>query len=173
MEEERGLGNVIFYIIAAIIAIISSIKGKKKPGQGIPGGPIPGEPARGGFPDDMFDEETDEFPLPEEYEGQPYKPEPVMQKQRQSVASMTPEMEGAYHEPMANSFSGEGVSALTFIETEKRFEELLKETATFDYDWDKTDVQEQTEDADMDVLSDEFDGRKAVIYSEILTRREY
>jgi hypothetical protein len=173
MDDEKGFGNIIFYIIAGIIAIISSIKSKKKPGQGMPGGPMPGQSPPGGFPDDMFDEEPDEFPLPGEYDTPPYQSEPVLQRQQPSVVAMTPEMEGAYGEPMSTSVTGEGVSALDFIETEKRFEELLKETSTFHYDWEKSNQQVEVDESDMDALFDEFDGRKAVIYSEILARRQY
>jgi len=163
MEDERGIGNIIFYVIAAIIAIVSSIKKKKNLPEGGSGLP-PGEEKPGGFPDDMFDDE------PEPVYSEEYMEEPVKQ------IAVVPEysaMEGTYEEPLAPKFSGEGISSLDHIETERRFEELLRETATiYDtkeaelYDYDTVDDGEFT-------LDEEFDARKAVIWSEIIARREY
>lgn len=175
MEEDRGLGNIIFYIIAAIIAIISSIKGKKKP---VPGSPE-GGPARGGggsgFPDDMFDEDEDEaFPFPPEYDQRRYQPGPVVAESRPAAATMSSGTEGAYEEPMAAAFSGEGVSALNYIETARRFEELLKETSTAGFNWSIENEEDAvTDEIHLDTITSDFDGRQAVIYSEILARREY
>ena len=120
MEDEKGIGNIIFYVIAAIIAIVSSIKKKKNLPEGA-GDLPPGENKPGGFPDDMFDD--DEEPVYREE----YRDEPVRQPIPVPVYSAA---EGTYEEPLAPKFSGEGVSSLDHIETARRFEELMKETAT-------------------------------------------
>lgn len=163
MDDEKGIGTIIFYVIAAIIAVISSIKKKKNLPEG--SGDMPTEQNKpGGFPDDMFDD-VDEPVYREEYRDEPVSP-PILIPEYSA-------MEGTYEEPLAPKFSGEGISSLDHIETAKRFEELLKETATsYDfeeaehYDYDTIDDGEIT-------LDEEFDARKAVIWSEIIRRKEY
>jgi hypothetical protein len=173
MEEEKGIGNIIFYIVAAIIAVISSIKNKKKVPSGTPPGyPQPsGKP--GGFPDDMFDE-------PEEV-GYGYEevPEPYTTIPEPKTTPLTPvftaEMEGSHSASTAEKFSGEGVSALDHVETARRFEELVRQTETvvYDikeadlYDYDTTDAEEAGDDFD------DFDARKAIVWSTIIERKEY
>jgi len=163
MDDDKGIGNIIFYVIAAIIAIVSSIKKKKNVPQG--GGGLPqGDEKPGRFPDDMFDDE-EEPAYREEYRDEPVRP-PILVPEYSA-------REGTYEEPLAPKFSGEGISSLDHIETERRFEELLRETATIYetkeadlYDYDTIDDGEFT-------LDEEFDARKAVIWSEIIARREY
>jgi hypothetical protein len=173
MEEEKGIGNIIFYIVAAIIAVISSIKNKKK----VPAGKPPGYPQPsnkpGGFPDDMFDE-PEEVPYGYEEVPEPYIviPEPVAA----AVTSVfTPEMEGSHSASTAEKFSGEGVSALDHIETARRFEELVRQTETvvYDikeadlYDYDLAEVEEPMDDFE------DFDARKAIVWATIIERKEY
>ncbi|MBM3420893.1 MAG: hypothetical protein FJY11_07145 [Bacteroidetes bacterium] len=176
MEEERGLGNIVFYIIAAVIAIISSIKGKKKPVPGSPGGGPPPERKGGGFPDDMFEDEESEFPFPPTTREERTAPPPVFTARRKPTQEMVPGREGSYEEPMAAAHSGEGVSALDYIETARRFDELLRETSTVEYNWSIESEREgmtEAEDKSIELITEDFDGRKAVIYSEVLSRREY
>ena len=157
MEEERGFGNIIFYIILGIIAIVSSIKGKKKQQPGMPGGSAPSESGRTYFPDELFDEDEEE-----------YAPE-------RTDTAFSRGAEGKYEEPMAPVFANEGVSALDHMETTRRFEELLRETSTHDgFDWDKSDQGADSEAGiDINLIPEEFDARQAVIYSEIINRKEY
>ncbi len=167
MDEEKGIGNIIFYVIAAIIAIVSSIKKKKNLPEGA--GDMPQrEKKPGGFPDDMFDD--DEEPVYQEEYQEEYRAEPVRQPIPVPVYSAA---EGTYEEPLAPKFSGEGVSSLDHIETERRFEELLRETATI-YDTKEAEIYDyDTVDDGEFTLVEEFDARKAVIWSEIIARREY
>lgn len=170
MEEEKGIGNIIFYIVAAIIAVISSIKNKKK----VPTGTQPQPSKRpGGFPDDMFDD-PEEVAYGYEEVAEPYVtiPEPIAP----AVTSVfTPEMEGSYSGSTAEKFSGEGVSALDHVETARRFEELVrqKENVVYDikeadlYDYDLAEVEETADDFD------DFDARKAIVWATIIERKEY
>ncbi len=173
MEEEKGIGNIIFYIVAAIIAVISSIKNKKK----VPAGPPPGYPQPqnkpGGFPDDMFDE-PEEVPYGYEEVPEPYitKPEP----KRPAVTPVyTSEFEGNYAEPMAEKYSGEGVSALDHVETARRFEELVRQTETAVYDIKEADLYDY-DSVESDEVGEElaeFDARQAIVWATIIERKEY
>lgn len=163
MDDDKGIGNIIFYVIAAIIAVVSSFKKKKNLPEG-GGGLPPGEERPVGFPDDMFEDE-EEPAYREEYRDEPVRP-PV----NVPVYSAG---EGTYEEPLAPKFSGEGISALDHIETERRFEELLRESATI-YDTKEAELYDyETVDDGEFTLDEEFDARKAVIWSEIIARREY
>jgi len=173
MEEEKGIGNIIFYIVAAIIAVISSIKSRKK----VPPGTPPGYPQTsgkpGGFPDDMFDDVEEETYSYEE-EPAPYMTAPV-----QTVPTVAPvftaEAEGGYSEPMAEKYAGEGVSSLDHVETARRFEELVRQTETAVYDLKEADLydydSQETDEVDSDY--EEFDARKAVVWATIIERKEY
>lgn len=173
MEEEKGIGNIIFYIVAAIIAVISSIKNKKK----VPEGPPPGYPQPsnrpGGFPDDMFDE-PEEVPYGYEEVPEPYVtiPEP---KKAPATPVFTYDSEGSYSSPMAEKFSGEGVSALDHVETARRFEELVRQTETAVYDLKEADLYDydSVESNETGDEFGEFDARKAIVWSTIIERKEY
>jgi len=102
MDEERGLGNILFYVIAAIIAIVSAIKKKKDLPQGQTGTPeAEGRPV--GFPEGMFDDMEDSA-----YQDDYVQDEEILTPAQGYQSGM----EGVMPEPMAVTFSGEGVSAL-------------------------------------------------------------
>ncbi len=175
MEEERGIGNIIFYIILAIIAIVSSIKGKKKQ-QGTPGGPAPSQQGRSYFPDELFEDDVDDEATQRGYWEKPMARETVITSESRPSQVFSGEMEGSYDEPMASMFAGEGVSALDHMATSRRFEELLRETSTNDgFDWaaSEKDGFEDGAGIDLELLPEEFDGRQAVILAEIINRKEY
>lgn len=140
MEEERGIGNIIFYIILAIIAIVSSIKGKKKQQQqqGAPGGSQPSEQGRSYFPDELFEDDDEEPVRQRGYWADPQRREPEIIVPGRAATIFSHEMEGKNEEPLASMFKGEGVSALDHMETNRRFEELIRENEMHDgFDWDK------------------------------------
>jgi len=174
MEEERGFGNIIFYIILGIIAIVSSIKGKKKQQPGIPGGSKPSEAGRSYFPDELF-EDDDESAPEKGYWDEPHRGEPVIAASGRKDPAFSQATEGSYKEPMASMFANEGVSALDHKATAKRFEELLKEPSINDsFDWNEPEKENEDDTRfDIDLITEEFDARKAVIFSEIINRKEY
>jgi hypothetical protein len=174
MEEEKGIGSIIFYIVAAIIAIISSIKGKKKQ-QETQTGEYPTPANRpGGFPDDMFDDEVEEPAYQEAYNDSPWGstpkvPEPAVRKVYPAF-----EAEGTLVEPMAEKFSGEGVSALDHVETARRFEELVRQTETKVYDLKEADLYDyEAKESDIEEEEIEFDARQAIVWATIIERKEY
>ena len=176
MEEERGFGNIIFYIILAIIAIVSSIKGKKKQQQGAPGGSRPSKADRSYFPDELFEGDEDE-PAPERGRWEEAPPrETVIKAPGRTAAVSSIDMEGRNAEPMAAMFANEGVSALDHMETTRRFDELIRAASTHDsFDWDETEkaTEEDVSGFNINLLTQEFDGRQAVILAEIINRKEY
>lgn len=160
--EDNGLGNIIFYIILAIIGLAGSFQGKKKkvPGQAAPRKTAPRQDA----------------------------PRPVQQQPRvevhrrpQPVFSETID-EGHYDEPMARQFSAEGsiestmaaafategIRGMTELQMKAEADTTISDSEISDapvYDY-------ESRDGDVDLLHS-FDLKKAVIYSAILERREY
>ncbi|MDX9928371.1 MAG: hypothetical protein RBS37_00785 [Bacteroidales bacterium] len=171
MEDERGFGNILFYIIAAIIAIISSVRSKKKQQATLPGDGYPGDTADTDFPEEIFGEEqTDTLPgtfLPGEGA-------PPSDYSYETFPESKGVDEGSYEEPLAAQFAREGVSALDAVETARRYEELIRSASTFDSIMDADAEEEQNAGFYvLDNLQEEFEPIKAVIYSEILNRKEY
>jgi len=96
--EDKGLGNIIFYIILAIIGLAGSFSNKKKKAGGL------GVPKKTFNWPDFEGEATPAFPDVSEPE-----PEPV--EQRSAVKPVSRPVvinEGRSEEPLAGSFSGEG-----------------------------------------------------------------
>ena len=162
------IGGIIFYIIAAIIGIITTV-GKNKKKREAAGKPPPvisetidkevfGEDFDRPVRREVFSPET----ILEEIFSE--KPEPVVpgysfEPQEPVKQVFDPVMEGDYQEPMAGEFINEGES-VTEMMAETDIEEVTDEIAAF-----ALDQQVETEE--------EFDLRKAVIYSEILNRKYY
>lgn len=161
MEDERGFGNIIFYIIAAIIAILTSLKSKKKqqgrpaePGQGVPSG-------RFGFPDDLFDDT-------EEVQGQETVLIPGERLLRQGPTVASANMRNVAGEDV---FAKEGMSSLDIVGTAKRFDKLIRSTSTYSYDSDPDgDIAGDVAVEASWFAGDDFDAREAVIFSEIINR---
>lgn len=96
--EDKGLGNIIFYIILAIIGLAGSFSNKKKKSGGA------GAPKKTFKWPDFEGEATPEFPDTFESEPQPEVPRPAVKPVSRPVVIN----EGRYEEPLAGSFSGEG-----------------------------------------------------------------
>ena len=96
--EDKGLGNIIFYIILAIIGLAGSFSNKKKKAGGA------GAPKKTFKWPDFEGEATPEFPDVFESEPQPEMPRPAAKPVSRPVVIN----EGRYEEPLAGSFSGEG-----------------------------------------------------------------
>jgi hypothetical protein len=96
--EDKGLGNIIFYIILAIIGLAGSFSNKKKKGGGA------GVPKKTFKWPDFEGEASPAFPDVLESETQPEVPRPAVKPVSRPVVIN----EGRYEEPLAGSFSGEG-----------------------------------------------------------------
>jgi len=96
--EDKGLGNIIFYIILAIIGLAGSFSNKKKK----PG--VPGAPKKTFNWPDFDGEASPAFPDVMESETQPEVIRPAVKP----VSGRVVINEGRYEEPLAGSFSGEG-----------------------------------------------------------------
>lgn len=163
--EDNGLGNIIFYIILAIIGLAGSFKGKKKK---VPGQAAPRKTA----------------PRPAEKQPQaevPRRPQPEVLRRLQPVFA-APVDEGHYDEPMASLFSDEGsiessMAAAFASEGIRGMSELqmkaIADTTISDSEIGDAPVYDyESRDGDND-LAHSFDLKKAVIYSAILDRKEY
>jgi hypothetical protein len=96
--EDKGLGNIIFYIILAIIGLAGSFSNKKKKAG------VPGAPKKTFKWPDFEEEATPAFPDVFEPESEPEVPRPAVKPVSRPVVIN----EGRYEEPLAGSFSGEG-----------------------------------------------------------------
>jgi len=143
----EDIGDILFYIIAAVIGLVTTLgrKKKKKPA----GAPAPVEYEEAGdmdYPDEEQEYDIDDDPFTEQERVISY--EPTYQY------SFDPENEGGFIEPIAEERENAEKSPIS----EK--EEIVEK-----------EVADKIEEED-DLLSD-FDLRKAVIYSEILKRNDY
>lgn len=96
--EDKGLGNIIFYIILAIIGLAGSFSNKKKKAG------VPGAPKKTFKWPDFGEEATPTFPDVLESEMQPEVPRTAVKPAPGPVVIN----EGRYEDPFAGSFSGEG-----------------------------------------------------------------
>lgn len=179
--EDRGLGSLIFYVILGIIAIAGSFQGKNKKQKTAPPAPpkkvAPQRPAT-----ETWRPTPRQQPAPA-YKKPEYRPvdpslegryEEPMAAEFSSEGSYSPAMaeafggEGSINDSMAAAFAMEGVSALhdvhpgQFIHTEISDSEI-GDAPEYDYNSGPAG----------DILDEEFDIKKALIYSAILNRKEY
>ncbi len=145
---EDGVSSILYIIITAIIILVGVLGKKKKPKQ-IPGGSGNGEP--GGM--DFFEklglreqEEQEGFIDVEEDEEMTEIPVDK-ETQRLSVTSVFKEQ-----------------SDKTAEVTEKAFEEETEEVNAY------SEISDEY-DNDMNEIKDEFDLKKAIVYSEIINRK--
>ena len=145
---EDGVSSILYIIITAIIILVGVLGKKKKPQQ-IPGGSGNGEP--GGM--DFFEklglreqEEQEGFIDVEEDEEMTEIPVDK-ETQRLSVTSVFKEQ-----------------SDKTAEVTEKAFEEETEEVNAY------SEISDEY-DNDINEIKDEFDLKKAIIYSEIINRK--
>lgn len=102
--DDKGLGNIIFYIILAIIGLVGSFSGKKKKIS------KPGVPKQTlGWPD-FSGETTHSFPdvFDPEPETKPVQSPAQAQTSRTTFSPFDKDAEGRYEETMAGDFAGEG-----------------------------------------------------------------
>lgn len=179
--EDRGLGSLIFYVILGIIAIAGSFQGRDKKKKTAPPAPpkkvAPQRPA------------TETWrPTPRQQPATVYK--------KPEYKPLDPSLEGRYEEPMAGDFSGEGSFSRTMAEAFGREGSINDSMAaafamegisalhdvhsgefihTEISDSEIGDVPEYDYNSGpaSDILDEEFDLKKALIYSAILNRKEY
>jgi len=190
--EDNGLGSVIFYIILAIIGLVGSFKGKKKPvppKQAMPPKPV---------------QRTAQIPKV----GQPVRPAEM--PRRPQYIPIKPVDEGNYAEPMAGTFATEGSLDETmagafategsvsrgmaddFIQEGSMIDKLAASFASegisslsdiqiadfihseiSDSEIGDAPVYDYNAHTGRKILSDGFDLKKAVVYSAVLDRKEY
>ncbi len=154
----EDFGDILFYIIAAVIALVTTLGRKKKKPVVIPV-PVEDEALDNQVDSLVIDEEISEleYQVEDEYflnEGAPSIREGAIAYKPDKLFSFDPDLEGSYEEPMAEQFNKEGESQL-------EREDLIKEN-------ELVDEKEEAED----IISN-FDLREAVIFSEILKRNDY
>lgn len=154
----EDFGDILFYIIAAVIGLATTLGRKKKKPVAIPV-PAEDEALDNQVESMVVDEELSEleFQVEDEYflnEGAPSIREGAIAYKPDKIFSFDSELEGSYEEPMAEQFNKEGESQLAR-------EEVIKENEV---------VDEKKEDRD---IIPDFDLREAVIFSEILKRNDY
>lgn len=170
----EDIGDILFYVIAAAIGIIGAIANKKKrnaernlPQQGVP------DMDEEGYSYEMDEQEG--MPVPEargastQYEMIDGKsPEAVARGYEEemvksggdSTFKMAPGYEGEYSEPMADEFAMEGES-VTDISISKT--ELGEESV----------ISPREESSRARRLIEDFDLPSAIIYSEIINRKDF
>jgi len=162
----EDLGDILFYIIAAIIAIVGAIANKKRKTaqKTMPQSGIPNQREEEiTFPDieEMKPSSQYEMIDPEllktadsGFEGT------TLQSDENQSMEMDAEYEGSYSEPLAEKFAAEGISITDVFITDS---ELGKESEKLPQDqnsWAKN-------------LVDKFDLPKAIVYTEILNRKDF
>lgn len=170
----EDIGDILFYVVAAAIGIIGAIANKKKKNaeRNLPQQQVPDMDDEG-YSYDM-DEET-AAPTPgqrqpltqyETIEGRLADPlatayeEKVIKSAGEETFEMAPEYEGEYSEPMADDYAmeGESVTDISISKTE------LGEDGVFS-------LREESSRARR--LIEDFDLPSAIIYSEIINRKDF
>ena len=187
----EDIGNIVFYIILAVIAIAGSIQSSKK--KKTTGKTAPPRPPERRAPEPAGQTRQQRMPL------ETRTPEPVRQvvsQPRPQYAPAEPVDEGYYEDPLAASFAGEGSvsrnSAAAFsdegsventmatafaMEGAPALDNLINDEFShiditdseisdapgFDYNTDDTAEQ----------MAEGFNLKEAVIFSAILNRKEY
>lgn len=162
----EDLGNILFYIIAAIIAIFGALANKKK------------KAAQKPFPQtDIPEQKEEEITFPDIEEKKPatqyemINPESLnttdsgfegtsLQPSVDQRMEMGAEYEGRYSEPLAEEFAAEGISVTEISITDSELGTDSEISLHVKNSWAKN-------------LIDEFDLPKAIVYSEILNRKDF
>lgn len=146
---EDGVSTILYIIISAIIILVGVLGKKKKPRQ-IPGDSDNGEPEGMNFFEKLGltdqDEEQEEFIETDEYE---------------EVTEMPVDRETHKLSPVP-AFDDQSEKKAEV--KEKIFEEEIERDTAYDIISDKYDI-------DIDEIKEEFDLKKAIIYSEIINRK--
>jgi hypothetical protein len=191
--EDKGLGNIIFYIILAVIALAGSFSNKKKKTGG------PGAPTKTFSWPDLEGEEPAPVSQYKEPESEPVPSQrPVVINEGRYEEPMAGAFsdEGSYVNPMAERFSSEGTvsndlasafsnegsianSMASAFATEgmsgMNEEQIRMSTDSTISDHEIGDAEAFDYEAYKTELTHEggFNLRKAVIYSALLNRKEY
>ncbi len=185
----EDIGSLVFYILIGLIAIIGSLQGKgkkragiPKPGQKSAGGSSPAPHGSGGAhphtsPGKQYAGHHPGVPspghlIPDPFEEgrfeKPFTGYFVNEGSEDHSKAMAFRGEGSTDMSVAAQFAHEGVSsfdgyALTGSDANDISEGEITDAPLFDYNSDLTAQK----------LADEFDIRKAIVYSAILNREEY
>ena len=190
--EDNGLGSVIFYIILAIIGLVGSFKGKKKPvppKQAMPPKPVQrtaqipkvGQPVRPAemprrpqyIPIEPVDEGNYAEPMAGTFASEGSLDE-TMAGAFATEGSVGKGMaddfrqEGSMIDKLAASFASEGISSLSDIQTADFIHSEISDSEIGD-----APVYDYNAHTGRKILSDGFDLKKAVVYSAVLDRKEY
>ena len=190
--EDNGLGSVIFYIILAIIGLVGSFKGKKKPvppKQAMPPKPVQrtaqipkvGQPVRPAemprrpqyIPIEPVDEGNYAEPMAGTFASEGSLDETMTgtfategSVSRGMAANFT--QEGSMIDKLAASFASEGISSLSDIQIADFIHSEISDSEIGD-----APVYDYNAHTGRKILSDGFDLKKAVVYSAVLDRKEY
>ena len=164
----EDFGDILFFLVAALFAIIGAVNRKKKgaqvlfPGTATEDEPLPEVPEKQVFrpaasPDVIFEKDYswDDFNYEDDAERNPGK-----DFSDEQASIITPE-------PMAAQFTGEGVSALIG----NAMNPLLTEIGDEISDEGLRDLSE--DDCQAAIIAGDFDLRKAIIYSEFINRKDF
>jgi hypothetical protein len=190
--EDNGLGSVIFYIILAIIGLVGSFKGKKKPvppKQAMPPKPVQrtaqipkvGQPVRPAemprrpqyIPIEPVDEGNYAEPMAGTFASEGSLDE-TMAGAFATEGSVSRGMaddfiqEGSMIDKLAASFASEGISSLSDIQIADFIHSEISDSEIGD-----APVYDYNAHTGRKILSDGFDLKKAVVYSAVLDRKEY
>ncbi|MCD4768871.1 MAG: hypothetical protein K8R35_01725 [Bacteroidales bacterium] len=163
----EDIGGIIFYIIAAIIGIIGLMNKKKKNQASAKKVVIPSQT---GDEDLIFENIDEEEPVGNVFamSGINYNEASADSDKTGARLVMDASYEGNYREPMADDFAGEGVSAIEHKDADS--EELNEEESENKTDPYHNLIEEQSVAAE---IAADFDLPKAIVYSEILKRKDY
>jgi len=190
--EDNGLGSVIFYIILAIIGLVGSFKGKKKPvppKQAMPPKPVQrtaqipkvGQPVRPAemprrpqyIPIEPVDEGNYAEPMAGTFASEGSLDE-TMAGAFATEGSVSRGMaddfiqEGSMIDKLAASFASEGISSLSDIQIADFIHSEISDSEIGD-----APVYDYNAHTGRKILSDGFDLKRAVVYSAVLDRKEY
>lgn len=170
----EDFGDIIFYILLAIFGIVGAIANKKKrnatgrlPQSGMPDmnddsfsydreeeSRVRETPVRGATTQyEMIDNSSMET------EASWYK-DTMIQSSEDQALKMKAEYEGRYSEPLADDFASEGIAATDQVITAKEMEKGQAVISERENSWARE-------------LLDDFDLPAAIIYSEVLKRKDF
>ena len=162
----EDIGDLLFYLLAGLFAVAGLIgKKKKNPVLKVPGDDFnnnpdesPGEP--------VFDKQRRyEEILNGEIFGIPV-PEIVEEEEESEVFLESSRMEGVYEEEMAKLFSGEGISSI--VSDNMEVSEIDEEGEIGGDNF----IEMEDDESVVKRIADTFNLPEAIIYSEILNRKE-
>ncbi len=162
----EDFGDIVFYLIAAIIAIFGAIINKKKKSaqRPVPQSGIPDKSEEEfTFPDIEEEKPATQYEMidPESLQTKNSELEGVtLQSSEDQAIERGTEYEGRYSEPLAEEFTAEGISVTDISITDSELGTASEISLHDQNSWAKN-------------LIDEFDLPKAIVYSEILNRKDF